>query len=61
MPQILINGPNDLVSGSHMVRRYQELVENARVVSLGEGVGHYPQVEATEKVAKEYLSFLYSL
>ena len=49
MPVRLINGLEDPVSGAHMVARYRELVANADVVELA-GVGHYPQVEAPERV-----------
>jgi pimeloyl-ACP methyl ester carboxylesterase len=49
VPLRLINGPLDPVSGAHMAARYRELVPGADVVSL-EGVGHYPQLEAPERV-----------
>jgi pimeloyl-ACP methyl ester carboxylesterase len=49
MPVRLINGLEDPVSGAHMVARYRALVANADVVEL-RGVGHYPQVEAPERV-----------
>lgn len=43
-PLRLINGPEDPVSGAHMVARYRELVPEPDTVSLP-GIGHYPQVE----------------
>ena len=49
VPVRLVNGLEDPVSGAHMVARYRELVADADVVEL-RGVGHYPQVEAPERV-----------
>jgi pimeloyl-ACP methyl ester carboxylesterase len=57
MPVRLINGLEDPVSGAHMVARYRELVPNADVVELA-GVGHYPQVEASERVLPPLLEHL---
>lgn len=51
VPLRLINGPDDPVSGAHMAARYRELVPQADVVSLP-GVGHYPQVEAPDRVLR---------
>jgi pimeloyl-ACP methyl ester carboxylesterase len=45
----LINGPEDPVSGAHMVARYRELIPNPDIVSLP-GIGHYPQVEDPDGV-----------
>jgi pimeloyl-ACP methyl ester carboxylesterase len=55
VPVRLINGPEDPVSGAHMVARYRELVPNADVVSLP-GIGHYPQVEAPDEVLRSLLA-----
>lgn len=49
VPLRLIDGMLDPISGAHMVKRYRELVPNPDVVCL-DNVGHYPQVEAPEKV-----------
>jgi pimeloyl-ACP methyl ester carboxylesterase len=49
VPIRLVNGLEDPVSGAHMVARFRELVREADVVEL-RGVGHYPQLEAPEKV-----------
>lgn len=57
VPLRLINGLADPISGAHMVRRYRELVPGADVVEL-EGVGHYPQVEAADEVARAVQAFL---
>ncbi|MGQ0701456.1 MAG: alpha/beta fold hydrolase [Panacagrimonas sp.] len=57
VPLRLVNGPEDPISGAHMVARYRELVPNADVVSLP-GIGHYPQVEAPAAVATALLEFI---
>lgn len=57
VPLRLINGPEDPVSGAHMVARYRQLVPRADIVSLP-GIGHYPQVEAPGAVAEAFLSFV---
>lgn len=56
VPLQLINGSYDPVSGAHMVARYRELVGRGDIVEL-EGIGHYPQIEAPERVAAHYLEF----
>lgn len=56
VPLRLINGPDDPVSGAHMARRYAELVPNPDIVSL-EGIGHYPQFEAPDRVLRAVLDF----
>lgn len=57
VPLRLINGPQDPVSGVHMVVRYRELVPEPDVVMLP-GVGHYPQVEAPSAVAAALSEFV---
>ena len=52
----LIDGLQDPISGAHMVKRYRELIKSADVIEL-EGVGHYPQLEAPEKVLESFLNF----
>lgn len=61
IPIALINGSLDPVSGRHLVARYKQL--NCRLDYLKElpTIGHYPQVEAADKVAKAYLNFLSTL
>lgn len=56
VPIRLINGPEDPVSGAHMVQRYRELVSNPDVVSLP-GIGHYPHTEAPQQVLAAFLEF----
>ena len=60
VPVRLINGPEDPVSGAHMVARYRELVMNPDVVSLP-GIGHYPQTEAPQQVLAAFFEFQNSL
>lgn len=55
-PLRLIDGMDDPVSGAHMVARYEQLIDKADVIKL-EGIGHYPQVEAPQKVVVAALEF----
>ena len=56
VPLRVINGPDDPVSGAHMVARYRELVPNPDAVALP-GIGHYPQTEDPAGVLREFLAF----
>lgn len=56
IPLALIDGAADPISGAHMARRYQELVPEADVTLL-DGIGHYPQVEAPGAVSTAYEAF----
>ena len=56
VPLKLIDGADDPVSGRHMTARYRELVPGADVTLL-EGIGHYPQVEAPQAVLEAYIEF----
>lgn len=56
LPIAVINGPADPISGAHMLARLRELVPQARVYEL-DGIGHYPQIEAPERVLRAYLAF----
>ena len=56
VPLRVIDGPEDPVSGAHMVERYRELVPSPDVVVLP-GIGHYPQVEDPDGVARAFLAF----
>lgn len=49
LPVRYVCGMADPISGAHMAARYRELVPSADVVELA-GVGHYPQLEAPERV-----------
>ncbi len=56
VPVRFINGLSDPNSGRHMADRYSDLVPNADVVRL-EGVGHWPQLEQPELVARSASEF----
>ncbi|MCB1635433.1 MAG: alpha/beta hydrolase [Xanthomonadales bacterium] len=56
LPMLLINGPEDPVSGSHLADRFAELLPNAQLLRLP-GVGHYPQLEAPQAVLKATRDF----
>ncbi|MGH8442784.1 MAG: alpha/beta fold hydrolase [Nevskiaceae bacterium] len=56
VPLRAINGPDDPVSGAHMIARYRELVPNPDVVSLP-GIGHYPHCEDPAGVLKAFSEF----
>ncbi|MBI2382474.1 MAG: alpha/beta hydrolase [Gammaproteobacteria bacterium] len=56
VPLHLIDGPQDPVSGAHMVARYRELVPKPDVVVLP-GIGHYPQVEDPAGVETAFFEF----
>jgi len=56
MPLRLIDGINDPISGQHMVERYRQLVKQPDIVEL-KNIGHYPQVEAPNKVLAAALEF----
>ncbi|WP_090271678.1 alpha/beta fold hydrolase [Halopseudomonas litoralis] len=56
VPMRVIDGAVDPISGSHMVARYRELIAEPDTVLL-EGIGHYPQIEAPERVLAGYLAF----
>lgn len=61
VPLSLINGSLDPVSGAHLVARYKEL--ECRLDHLAElgDIGHYPHVEAPQRIADHYLEFLQSI
>jgi pimeloyl-ACP methyl ester carboxylesterase len=56
VPVRLIDGVVDPISGAHMARRYRELIPGPDVVELA-GIGHYPQVEASEAVLRSVMEF----
>jgi pimeloyl-ACP methyl ester carboxylesterase len=58
VPLSVINGSADPVSGAHMVARFREVVgsDAAHIVELP-AIGHYPQLEDPETVAREVLAF----
>jgi len=56
VPLRLIAGVDDPISGANLVQRYRELVPRPDVVELA-GVGHYPQLEASERVLEALFEF----
>jgi pimeloyl-ACP methyl ester carboxylesterase len=56
VPLKLIDGAADPISGAHMAERYRQLVANADITLL-DGIGHYPQIEAPHEVLGAYLEF----
>ena len=56
VPRALICGAVDPVSGAHLAVRYRELVPDPDVTLL-EDVGHYPQIEAPQRVLDAYAAF----
>lgn len=56
VPVRLVNGPEDPVSGAHLVAHYQNLMPNPDTVVLP-GIGHYPQVEAPRETLNAVLEF----
>lgn len=57
VPIRLINGALDPVSGAHVAACYRELVPDPDVVML-EDIGHYPQVEAPDRVVEAFFAFV---
>lgn len=56
VPLKLIAGAADPISGAHMAERYRQLVPSADITLL-DGIGHYPQVEAPDAVLAAYAAF----
>ena len=52
----LINGPEDPISGQHMVDRYKELIKEDAIWML-KRIGHYPQVEDPSGTLTAYREF----
>ncbi len=57
VPFRFINGLDDPVSGKHLVERFREVVPQQTDIIELPNIGHYPQVEAAEKVLESYLEF----
>ncbi len=55
-PMRLIDDPIAPNSGAHMARRYAEVIPNADVVMLDEGIGHWPQLQAPDAVLEHFLA-----
>jgi len=54
LPLLHINGADDPISGRHTGEYLHKQIPQAKVSFL-DGIGHYPQVEAPEKVLEIYL------
>lgn len=53
----LINGPEDPISGSVMVERFEEIIAKENIWIL-ENIGHYPQVESPMQMLDAYFKLL---
>jgi pimeloyl-ACP methyl ester carboxylesterase len=60
VPLCLINGAADPIAGQAMLESYREIVPNSTVVPL-EGIGHFPHLEAPERMLAEYHRFRSSM
>jgi pimeloyl-ACP methyl ester carboxylesterase len=56
IPLRLIDGAFDPISGQHMADHYSRVIPNPDVVLLDK-IGHYPQLEAPEKVLEHFFAF----
>ena len=57
VPLRLIDGTRDPVSGATIAERFRAVVPDADVVPLRD-VGHYPQIEAPDRVLAAFLDFV---
>ena len=57
VPLRFVCGPLDPVSGVPMADRFRTLIPSPDVVLLN-GIGHYPQIEAPERVLETFLAFV---
>jgi triacylglycerol lipase len=55
-PTLLVWGDHDRVVPVSVMRRFEELLPNARTILMPE-IGHVPQMEAPRRVAADYLEF----
>ena len=58
VPIAVINGPEDPVSGAHMVERFKEEVPGEHFFHSLPAIGHYPHTEDPDGVVKAYLRFV---
>ncbi|MFI9272247.1 alpha/beta fold hydrolase [Kitasatospora sp. NPDC052896] len=56
-PLLFVWGPEDPISGAHVLKRLRERRPDATFTVL-DGIGHYPEVEAPEEVARALSDFL---
>lgn len=57
-PFLFINGSFDPVSGKHLVTRFREIVPDQRNIVEVPNIGHFPHLEAPDKVLDEFLTFI---
>lgn len=57
IPLCLIDGVLDPVSGADTVQRWRELLPDQPVIEL-DGIGHYPQLEAPDRVLAAFRDFM---
>ncbi len=58
IPMCYIYGPADPNSGTHMAKRYEELIPNPKTYSLDIRIGHWPILEDRENLLSMYYQFL---
>ena len=59
IPMLIINGPEDPISGRHSAEMFKILVPHAELRLL-EGIGHYPQVEDPWGVLEQFINVLHA-
>jgi len=52
------NGRHIPVSGAHMIAHYKKIIGEPDFLAELPNIGHYPQVEAPDRVAQNYLKFI---
>lgn len=57
-PMCYICGPCDPNSGSHMAKRYEELIPNPRIYLLNQNIGHWPQLEDRDNMLFHFFYFI---
>ncbi|MBA3335479.1 MAG: alpha/beta hydrolase [Acidobacteria bacterium] len=57
VPFRFINGLEDPVSGTHLIKRFRELVPHQKDIIELKDVGHYPHFEAPEIVLEKFFEF----
>lgn len=60
-PMCYICGPFDPNSGSHMAKRYEELIPNPKIYLLNQYIGHWPQLEDRDNMLIHFFHFIYEI
>jgi pimeloyl-ACP methyl ester carboxylesterase len=58
VPLAFVDGRWDPNSGMHMVARWRQLLPHSPVVVLPDTIGHWPQLEAPDRVAEHVAAFV---